>query len=49
MEYAENGSLLELIRQEDHLSEEQSRAIYQQLLDAIDYCHQRGIVHRYTA
>lgn len=46
MQYAENGPLLDLIRSEDQLDELRARVIYHQLLNAIEYCHNHGIVHR---
>ena len=46
MEYAEGGELFDYIIKKDHLSEEESRKIFHQLIDAIDYMHQMGICHR---
>lgn len=46
MEYAKNGSLLDMIRKEDYFSEMKARHVYRQLLDALEYIHNRGIVHR---
>lgn len=46
MQYAENGSLLELIRKEKQIEELRTKQIYRQLLRAIAYCHSKGIVHR---
>ena len=46
MEYAENGSLLDIIRRDGHIDEARSRRWFRQLLDALDYCHSRGVVHR---
>lgn len=47
MEYAENDSLLMFIRRRDHLTEDCAKTIYQQLINVIEFCHNRGIVHRY--
>ncbi|XP_043506038.1 testis-specific serine/threonine-protein kinase 4-like [Polistes fuscatus] len=46
MEYAENGSLLDIIRRDTYIDESRSRRWFRQLLDAVDYCHERGVVHR---
>lgn len=46
MQYAENGSLLQLIREEKYLPEERARSYFSQLLDAVEYIHSMGVVHR---
>ena len=46
MEYAEGGELFNYIIEQGNLSEEESRNIFQQIIDAIDYFHQIGICHR---
>ena len=46
MEYAEGGELFDYIIKKDHLSEDESRRIFHQLIDTIDYMHQMGICHR---
>lgn len=46
MEYADNGSLLELIRKSKRLSEDLARKLFRQVLDAVEYIHGKGIVHR---
>ncbi|XP_076173669.1 testis-specific serine/threonine-protein kinase 3 [Ptiloglossa arizonensis] len=46
MEYAQNGSLLDIIRRDTYIDEVRSRKWFRQLLEGIDYCHRRGIVHR---
>ncbi|CAL7946800.1 unnamed protein product [Xylocopa violacea] len=46
MEYAQNGSLLDMIRRDTFIDEFRSRRWFRQLLEAIDYCHGRGVVHR---
>ncbi|XP_046813391.1 testis-specific serine/threonine-protein kinase 4-like isoform X1 [Vespa crabro] len=46
MEYAQNGSLLDIIRRDTYIDEGRSRRWFRQLLDAVDYCHERGVVHR---
>ena len=47
MEYAQNDSLFDVIRRDTYIDESRSRKWFRQLLEAIDYCHERGIVHRY--
>ncbi|XP_022904654.1 testis-specific serine/threonine-protein kinase 3-like isoform X2 [Onthophagus taurus] len=46
MEYAANGSLLDIIRRDTYIDETRARNWFRQLVDAIDYCHERGVVHR---
>ncbi|KAG6797846.1 testis-specific serine/threonine-protein kinase 3 isoform X1 [Apis mellifera caucasica] len=46
MEYAQCGSLLDIIRRDTFIDELRSRRWFRQLLEAIDYCHGRGVVHR---
>ena len=46
MEYAEGGELFDYIIKKDHLSENETRNIFHQLIDTIDYMHQMGICHR---
>lgn len=47
MQYAENGSMLDLIRKYRNIHEDIARKYFRQLISAIDYCHNQGIVHRY--
>ena len=46
MEYAEGGELFDYIIKNNYLSEDESRKIFHQIIDAIDYMHQLGICHR---
>lgn len=46
MEYAENGSLLDIIRKDSYIDEIRARKWFRQLVDAVEYCHERGVVHR---
>ena len=46
MEYAEGGELFDYIIKKDHLSEDETRNIFHQIIDSIDYMHQLGISHR---
>ncbi|PIK53925.1 putative serine/threonine-protein kinase MARK1-like [Apostichopus japonicus] len=45
-EYLPNGDLQQFISTQGHLSEEESRRIFHQLLDAVTYIHSIDIVHR---
>ncbi|XP_056646977.1 testis-specific serine/threonine-protein kinase 3-like [Diorhabda sublineata] len=46
MEYAENGSLLDIIRKDNFIDEPRARKWFRQLVDGVEYCHDRGVVHR---
>lgn len=47
MEYAENGSLLDLIRKETYIEEDpRGKFWFAQLREAVLYCHNEGVVHR---
>lgn len=46
MEFAQNGNLLDIIRRDTYIDEGRSRRWFRQLLEAVDYCHERGVVHR---
>lgn len=46
MEYANGGSLFDLVRTQKRLKETQARWFFQQLILALDYCHRRGVANR---
>ncbi|XP_066259523.1 testis-specific serine/threonine-protein kinase 3-like [Euwallacea similis] len=46
MEFADNGSLLDIIKKEQYIDETRSRKWFRQLVNCIEYCHNRGVVHR---
>ena len=46
MEYCEGGNLLNYLSEKKQLTENESRAIFQQIIDAIYYLHQVGVCHR---
>lgn len=47
MEYASGGDLFEYtLRSEGHLSEDEARWMFQQLVSAVAFCHRCGIVNR---
>lgn len=45
MEYIENGTLAEILAKVKYLSEAKAQKIYRQLIDALEYCHNHGVVH----
>ncbi|XP_074029598.1 testis-specific serine/threonine-protein kinase 3 [Leptinotarsa decemlineata] len=46
MEYADNGSLLDIIRKDHFIDEVRSRKWFRELVNAVEYCHEKGVVHR---
>jgi MAP/microtubule affinity-regulating kinase len=46
MEYVSGGELHERIVQAQRLCEDEARSVFRQIVCAINYCHERGIVHR---
>ncbi|XP_052025182.1 sperm motility kinase 2B-like [Apodemus sylvaticus] len=46
MELCEGKSLYQYIREAGHLQEDEARAIFLQMLNAMNYCHNQGVVHR---
>lgn len=46
LEFVSGGELFDEIVHQGKLSEEKSRRYFQQLIDAVDYCHGRGVSHR---
>lgn len=46
MEYLAGGELLDLITESDHLSEKNAKQVIREVLQAVQYLHARGIVHR---
>jgi len=46
MEEATGGNLLFVVQKYKRIAEKQAGVWFRQLCDGIDYCHQRGIVHR---
>lgn len=45
-ELAAGGELYYYVKARTRLKEETARAFFQQLVNALNYCHQKGIVHR---
>ncbi|XP_026204109.1 NUAK family SNF1-like kinase 2 [Anabas testudineus] len=46
MEYASRGDLYDYICDKQHISEQEARHFFRQIVSAVHYCHQNGIVHR---
>lgn len=46
MEYLAGGELLDMITESDHLSERDSKQVIREVLQAVQYLHAHGIVHR---
>ena len=46
MEFMPGGELFDKIVADGPLEEDVARRVFQQLLDALDYCHKRSIFHR---
>ena len=46
MEEATGGDLLSIVRKLKRIPEKQAGPWFRQLSDAVEYCHQRGVVHR---
>ncbi len=46
MECAKGGDLLEAVRSQRFIREKQAGVWFSQMVDGIDYCHRKGVVHR---
>lgn len=46
LEYVDGGELFDKIIKYGKLNEDEARKYFQQLIDAVDYCHSRGVYHR---
>ncbi|KAK1316820.1 CBL-interacting protein kinase 1 [Acorus calamus] len=46
LEYVTGGELFDKIASKGRLSEAEGRKLFQQLIDAISYCHDKGVFHR---
>nr|XP_033482888.1 NUAK family SNF1-like kinase 2 [Epinephelus lanceolatus] len=46
MEYASRGDLYDYICDKRNISERETRHFFRQIVSAVHYCHQNGIVHR---
>ncbi|KAL6044684.1 hypothetical protein QOT17_000177 [Balamuthia mandrillaris] len=45
-EYIDGGELFEYMTEKDHLSEDEARTFWRQLVEAVKYMHDNGIAHR---
>ncbi|XP_031122892.1 CBL-interacting serine/threonine-protein kinase 23-like [Ipomoea triloba] len=46
MEFVTGGELFDKIASKGRLKEDEARKYFQQLINAVDYCHSRGVFHR---
>ncbi|KAI8020912.1 CBL-interacting serine/threonine-protein kinase 9 [Camellia lanceoleosa] len=46
LEYVSGGELFDKIAKLGRLKEDEARRYFQQLINAVDYCHSRGVYHR---
>eukprot|EP01069_Polyplicarium_translucidae_P012388 Polyplicarium_translucidae@DN514_c0_g1_i1.p1 len=46
MEYVQGGELFDHIVQKSRLAEHEARRFFQQIVSAVDYCHQQMVCHR---
>ncbi|KAL7242031.1 hypothetical protein ACSBR1_014582 [Camellia fascicularis] len=46
LEYVTGGELFDKISSKGRLKEDEARKYFQQLINAVDYCHSRGVFHR---
>ncbi len=46
MEYVPGGELYKFVKERDGLTESQSRRFFVQLTDAVEYCHNKYVIHR---
>ncbi|XP_062188284.1 CBL-interacting protein kinase 31-like isoform X2 [Phragmites australis] len=46
LEYVIGGELHDIIATSGRLKEDEARRYFQQLINAVDYCHSRGVYHR---
>lgn len=46
MEYARCGELRTFAKKKGPLQEDEARSLFIQILDAVEYCHHKGVIHR---
>ncbi|KAK9706998.1 hypothetical protein RND81_07G166600 [Saponaria officinalis] len=46
LEFVTGGELFDKIASKGRLKEDEARTYFQQLINAVDYCHSRGVFHR---
>lgn len=45
-EYAPNGEIFDHLVANGRMKEPEAARVFMQLISAVNYCHQRGVVHR---
>ncbi|KAF3322630.1 CBL-interacting protein kinase 32 isoform X3 [Carex littledalei] len=46
LEYVTGGELFDIVANHGRMREDEARRYFQQLINAVDYCHSRGVYHR---
>lgn len=46
LEYAEGGTLRQLLKEKGKFDEDETRSIIMQVLEALTYCHNKELIHR---
>lgn len=46
MEYAERGEIFDHLVANVRMKEEEAARVFTQIVEAVNYCHRKGIVHR---
>lgn len=46
MEYLQGGELFQYVAERGRLNEDEARHIFKQIVEAINYCHNKRLIHR---
>jgi pentatricopeptide repeat domain-containing protein 1 len=46
LEFISGGKLFDKIKNDGRMNEDEAQRYFQQLINAVDYCHSRGVYHR---